>query len=281
MNTRYLDRYTMERYKNYLIEEERSAATIEKYTRDINMLYQFLPEGKKIDKAMLVGFKKHLVERYSVRTVNSVLAAVSGLLKFLGWQDIRVSRMKTQKEIFCSDRKELTREEYLRLLNAAKSQQNKRLYLIMQTICSTGIRVSELKHITVEAVKEGRAHVRCKSKHRVVFISGKLRQVLLRYAKEMGVKMGMIFITRGGRPVHRANIWSDMKQLCKTADVSPEKVFPHNLRHLFARTYYNLEKDIVSLADVLGHSSIETTRIYTISTGREHEKRINALKLVI
>lgn len=281
MEDYYLSQDRMMQYKEHLVRAERSNVTIEKYMRDIGMLYRYLPKEKTLSKTAMMEFKKHLLGTYSTRSVNSVLAALNGFLNYMGWQPLRVSQLKTQAQIFCKESKELTRVEYVRLLNVAKAKKNERLCLIMQTICATGIRVSELSSITVQSLKEGSAQVRCKNKNRMIFIPGKLRKKLLVYIKRRKIKSGSIFQTRSGRPVHRCNIWTDMKKLCAEAAVCAEKVYPHNLRHLFARTYYNLEKDIVKLADLLGHSSIETTRIYTVSSGREHEKRINALRLVI
>ena len=194
---------------------------------------------------------------------------------------MKIKTIKEQRQIFCSEDKELTKEEYTRLLNAAESKGNKRLNLILQTICGTGIRVSELKFITVESVKKGEAFVFCKGKRRSVFIVKALQKKLLKYADEQNIESGCIFITRTGKPVSRTNIWRDMKKLCKEANVNPEKVFPHNLRHLFARVFYGIEKDIAKLADILGHSSINTTRIYIISTGTEHRQRMENMRLVI
>ncbi len=167
------------------------------------------------------------------------------------------------------------------MCQAAKQKKNERLNLIIQTICATGIRVSELQYITVEAVKCGEAIVNCKAKTRSVFIVKELKQKLLRYAAEQEIKSGMIFVTKNVKPVNRTNIWREMKALCKDANVNPQKVFPHNLRHLFARTFYGIEKDIAKLADILGHSSINTTRIYIISTGTEHRRRMENMHLII
>ena len=203
-----------------------------------------------------------------------MLAAINSLFRYFEWYDCKVKAIRCQRQIFCSEDKELTKAEYVRLLNAATQKKNDRLNLILQTICGTGIRVSELEYITVEAAKEGRATVRCKGKTRVVFIVKELKKKLLQYAKEKRITTGPIFITRSGRPISRTNIWREMKALCKDSNVNPNKVFPHNLRHLFARTFYGLEKDIAKLADILGHSSIDTTRIYIVSTGAEHRQRM-------
>ena len=210
-----------------------------------------------------------------------MLASINSLFSFLGWYDCKVKAIRLQHQIFCSEDKELTRAEYVRLIRAAKQKKNDRLNLIIQTICGTGIRVSELQFITVDAVRRGEATVNCKGKIRTVFLVKALKKKLLQYAKEKHITTGSIFVTRSGNPVSRTSIWREMKALCKDADVNPAKVFPHNLRHLFARTFYEIEKDIAKLADILGHSSINTTRIYIISTGDEHQKRMEKMKLVI
>jgi len=196
------------------------------------------------------------------------------------WYDLRVKNLKIQKQVFASTDKELTKAEYDRLLQAAKQKKNERLYLLMQTICSTGIRVSEVRYVTVEAVARGIAGINCKGKCRQVFLPKQLCQILKQYIKDQKIKSGAVFVTKNGNPLDRSNIWSDMKKLCKAANVSEKKVFPHNLRHLFARTYYSLQKDIVRLADILGHSSVNTTRIYTMETGEMHRRQIQKLGLL-
>ena len=210
-----------------------------------------------------------------------MLASINSLFVFLNRFDLKVKSLKLQQQVFCSEEKELTKAENKRLCQAAKQKKNERLNLIIQTICATGIRVSELQYITIEAAKCGEAIVNCKAKTRSVFIVKELKQKLLRYAAEQGIKSGMIFVTKNGKPINRTNIWREMKALCKDANVNPQKVFPHNLRHLFARTFYGIEKDIAKLADILGHSSINTTRIYIISTGTEHRKRMENMHLII
>ena len=210
-----------------------------------------------------------------------MLASINSLLSFLGWVDLKVKSIKLQRQIYCPEEKELTKAEYMRLVNTAKQKGNERLNLLIQTICGTGIRVSELQFITVEAAKHGEAVVSCKAKTRTVFLVRALSQKLLRYAAEHGIKSGMIFVTRTGKPVNRTNIWREMKALCVEADVNPQKVFPHNLRHLFARVFYGIEKDIAKLADILGHSSINTTRIYIISSGTEHRRRMENMRLIL
>ncbi len=252
-----------------------------KYLRDARAFIVYL-DGREITKELVILYKRMLIEKgYAVSSVNSMLAGVNRLLSFFGWYDCRVKAVRVQRQIFCGEDKELTKAEYIRLLNAAKKKKKDRLELILQTICGTGIRVSELRFITVEAVKTGTAEVQCKGKRRTVFLVKALQKKLLRYAREKRIAAGPVFVTRGGRPVSRTNIWREMKALCAEAGVTPGKVFPHALRHLFARTFYGLEKDIARLADLLGHSSINTTRIYIISTGTEPRERMENMRLVL
>ena len=267
-------------FREHLILEERSVATIQKYIRDVKAFMAYA-QNSAIAKEIVIAYKKHLQEHYAVRSVNSMLASINSLFVFLGWHDLKVKALKLQQQVYCPEEKELTKAEYTRLCKVAQRRHNERLNLILQTICGTGIRVSELQFITVEAAKCGETVVRCKGKTRAVFIVRELRQKLLRYAAEQGIKSGMIFVTRTGKPINRTNIWREMKSLCQEAGVNPEKVFPHNLRHLFARVFYGIEKDIAKLADILGHSSINTTRIYIISTGVEHRRRMENMHLIL
>ncbi len=267
-------------FKEHLILEERSEITVEKYIRDVKAFAKYA-QNNAVTKETVIAYKKHLQENYAVRSVNSMLASINSLFAFLGWHDLKVKSLKLQQQIFCPEEKELTKAEYARLCRAAERKHNERLNLILQTICGTGIRVSELQYITVEAVKQGEAVVNCKAKTRSVFIVKELKQKLLRYAAEQGIKSGMIFVTRTGKPISRTNIWREMKALCEEANVNPQKVFPHNLRHIFARVFYGIEKDIAKLADILGHSSINTTRIYIISTGTGHRHRMENMRLII
>lgn len=214
---------------------------------------------------------------YKPRSVNSILSSLNSFFSFLGWQDCKVKTIKIQHRIFADKNRELTEAEYVRLLRAAKDMRNRRLYYLMQTICSTGIRVSELRFITVDAVYDGWANINCKGKMRTVILPAKLCKILKKYVKEQGIKNGSVFVSKRGKPLNRTNIWADMKKLFNAAGVDRSKVFPHNLRHLFARTYYSLEHDIVRLADILGHSSINTTRIYTMDSGEVHRRQINRL----
>ena len=279
MKGRQITATEIARFKEHLILEERSAVTIQKYTRDVKAFAAYA--NGAVTKEIVIAYKKRLQERYAVRSVNSMLASINSLFTFLGWHDLKVKALKLQQQIYCPEEKELTKAEYARLCRTAQRRHNERLNLILQTICGTGIRVSELRFITVEAAKCGESVVRCKGKTRTVFIVRELRQKLLRYAAEQELKSGMIFITRTGKPVSRTNIWREMKALCEEANVNPQKVFPHNLRHLFARVFYGIEKDIAKLADILGHSSINTTRIYIISTGTEHRKRMEKMHLIL
>lgn len=280
MNGRTITAKTIAEFEEHLILEERSKTTVEKYIRDIKAFSTYT-QNTVVTKEIVIAYKKHLQETYAVRSVNSMLAGINSLFAFLGWHDLRVKSLKLQQQVFCPEEKELTKAEYTRLCRTAERKHNERLNLILQTICGTGIRVSELQYITVEAVKHGEAVVNCKAKTRSVFIVKELKQKLLRWAAEQGIKSGMIFVTRTGKPISRTNIWREMKALCAEANVHPQKVFPHNLRHLFARVFYGIEKDIAKLADILGHSSINTTRIYIISTGTEHRRRMENMRLII
>lgn len=281
MKRRILTNALLEQFREHLILEERSDATIEKYCRDIYTFAAYT-DGEEITKELAIAYKNKLKNGgYAVRSINSMLASINSLFAFLGWHDLKVKSIKVQQQIFCPEEKELTKAEYMRLVNTAKANHNERLCLILQTICGTGIRVSELQFITVEAARCGEAMVSCKGKTRSVFIVRELQKKLLRYAAERKIESGCIFITRGGKPISRTNIWRDMKALCVEAHVNPNKVFPHNLRHLFARVFYGIEKDIAKLADILGHSSINTTRIYIISTGTEHRQRMENMRLII
>lgn len=277
---RVLEPKKMQEFEFHLRNEERSAATIEKYMRDVRFFASFIRE-EEIDKQKVLDYKSKLGEEYAVSSANSMIAAMNCFLRFCGWHDLCVKQFKMQREVYCSEEKELTRAEYVRLLEAANAKHNERLNLIIQTICGTGIRVSELQYITVEALHNGEAIVNCKGKNRRVFIVPELKKKLLRYVKEQGISTGTVFVTRGGNPVSRHSIWKDMKELCEQANVSPSKVFPHNLRHLFARTFYGIEKDIAKLADILGHASINTTRIYIVTTGAEHKRKMEHMRLII
>ncbi len=263
-----------------LTSSEKSRHTIEKYTRDIRHLAAF-SDGRPLDRAVVLEYKAQLEKGYALTSANSMLAAVNAFFRFAGWPELCVRQFKVQRTTYCSEERELTKQEYVALIRAAERKNNERLSLLIQTICGTGIRVSELEFITAQAVRCGEALVCCKGKRRKVFIVKALCGKLLRYAKQQHITSGPIFITSSGSPMNRSNIWREMKALCRHAGVSPSKVFPHNLRHLFARTFYSLEKDIAKLADILGHESINTTRIYIITTGAEHRRKLERMHLII
>ena len=266
-------------FTNYLCREEKSTATQQKYLRDVQA-FRGYANCSKITKELVIGWKKQLVERgYAVRSINSMLASVNSLLDFVGLSDCRVKNIRTQRQTYCPEDKELTKAEYLRLLAASKK--NEQMHLVIQTICATGIRVSELRYFTVEAIHCGEIVVACKNKTRTILVPGKLKNMLLNYAKRHSITAGAIFVTRSGKSLDRSNLWSAMKKLCGSAGVKPSKVFPHNLRKLFARTFYGIEKDIAKLADILGHSSVNTTRIYIMSTGTEHRRKVERLGLLV
>ena len=266
-------------FRRYLIEEEKAAATVEKYIRDINVFADWLGE-KELDKETVLIYKENLTQNYAPASVNSVLSSLNSFFTFNEWYNLRVKNLKIQKQLFANKDNELTKEEYERLLTAAKSKGNEQLYFLMQTICSTGIRVSELCYITVESLKAQKAQINLKGKMRVVILPKELCKMLLKYSKEQNITSGSVFVSRNGKPLDRSNIWKMMKALCESAGVARAKVFPHNLRHLFARTFYSNQKDIVRLADILGHSSVNTTRIYTMETGETHRRQIQKLGLL-
>ncbi len=279
MKEHFLTQQHICQFGEYLRSEEKSSATKEKYLRDVRAFWAFTG-GREITKELVVSYKLHLQERgYAVRSINSMLASVNSLLRFLGWSQCRVRNIRQQRSVYCPEEKELTKGEYLRLLKAAQARPQ--LRLLMETIFSTGIRVSELRYFTVEAVRRGEAVIPCKNKTRTILVPGKLKGMLLKYAAQRGIRQGVIFLSRNGLPLDRSWIWAQMKNLCALAGVLESKVFPHNLRKLFSRTFYGLEKDIAKLADILGHSSIDTTRIYIMTTGSEHRQKIERLGLVI
>ncbi len=279
MNERIITERQIQSFEQYLIREEKSTATVDKYIRDVRAFSLYIGE-KIVTKTMVMEYKKHLQEKnYAVRSINSMIASINSFLVYMDWQDCKVKSLKLQKQVYCAEEKELTKAEYERLLRA--SSRNEQLRLTMQTICSTGIRVSELRFFTVEAVMSGEVVVNCKAKTRTILIPGKLRKLLIDYAKKKKIRSGVIFVTGNGKPLNRKTIWAQMKGLCKSAGLNPAKVFPHNLRKLFARTFYGIEKDIAKLADILGHSSIDTTRIYIMTTGTEHRKKIERLGLLL
>lgn len=280
MNKKIIDIFKMKKFEVHLREEEKSEATIEKYMRDVRCFVSFIGI-KDVCKQGVMEYKQMLGNTYAVASANSMIAALNCFLRFCGWNELCVKQFKIQRQAYCPEEKELTRAEYIRLIEATKKKGNERLNLIIQTICGTGIRVSELQYITVEALNRSEAVVNCKGKNRRIFIVPELKKKLLRYVKEQKISSGVIFITRNGKPVSRNNIWREMKSLCEEAHVAPSKVFPHNLRHLFARAFYGIEKDIAKLADILGHASINTTRIYIVTTGAEHKRKMENMRLII
>ena len=266
-------------FEAYLFREEKSGATVEKYLRDARAFVRYAQE-KPVTKELCIAYKKSLEDAgYKPRSVNSMLAALNRFLSFIGAGACRVKTLRLQKDAYLTEEKELTKEEYKRLLAAAKGKSQ--LNLVLRTICATGIRVSELQFFTVEAAARGEVLVKCKNKTRTVLVPGDLQKLLLNYARKNGIRSGTVFVTRNGKPLDRSYIWSQMKGLCRSAGVRASKVFPHNLRKLFARTFYGMEKDIAKLADILGHSSIETTRIYIMTTGWEHRRQIERMALAL
>ena len=285
MTTSMITTTTLRSFQQYLLQEEREEGTIEKYLRDAGRFLEWINEEYLTDSASwkekAIQWKEHLCgEKYSPTTINSMLAAVNKLLAFLGFPEIRVKYLRVQRKLFRQSEKELTKEEYLRLIESAHSLGRERLALLMEAICATGIRVSEVRYLTVEAAWAGRTEISLKGKIRTILLPGKLCRKLLKYAKKNKIASGEIFLTRGGKGLSRRQIWSEMKAICQKAGVAESKVFPHNLRHLFARTFYKVCQDVARLADVLGHSSIETTRIYLVSTGVEHARQLEKLNLI-
>ena len=280
MHTRSITEEWVTSFGQYLRQEERSAGTIEKYLRDVRAFAAWLG-GTPLTKEAAALWKGGLLDQgCTPGTVNSKLAAINKFFSFAGWAEFRVKPLKIQRRLFRDDSRELTRAEYLRLLETAHALGRERLALLMETICATGIRVSEVQNITVEAARRGKTEIALKGKIRTILLPGKLCRKLLKYARKRQIASGKIFLTKGGRGMSRGQIWAEMKALCQEAGVAASKVFPHNLRHLFARTFYKAYRDVAKLADVLGHSSLETTRIYLISTGAEHAVMLEGLHLL-
>ena len=270
----------IENFRRYLLDEEKSSSTLEKYLHDVSVFFSWLAD-KALDKRAVLDYKAHLINsKYAPASINSAISSLNSFFTFISRHELKVKTLRIQKQIFADRDRELTKDEYARLLDAAKSKRNEKLYYLMQTICSSGIRVSELSSITVDTVRAGRATIKSKGKMRVVILPKELCKMLHSYCSRQKIKSGPIFITRRGKPLDRSTIWKMMKALCEDANVPKNKVFPHNLRHLFARTYYTMQRDIVRLADILGHSSINTTRIYTMETGDIHRMQIQRLGLL-
>ncbi len=270
----------IQKFKEYLIDEEKSVATLDKYIRDVSVFMVWC-KNKELCKSLVLEYKQEIIKKYAPASVNSIISSLNCFFAYNEWYGLKVKALKIQKQIFANKDKELTKAEYERLLKAAKSKKNERLYYLMQTICSSGLRVSELRFITTDAVRCGQATINCKGKMRIVILPKQLCKMLKDYIKENNIKSGSVFVSKNGKPLDRSNIWSDMKKLCESAGVSKDKVFPHNLRHLFARTYYSLQKDVVRLADILGHSNVNTTRIYTMESGIVHRQQIQKLGLLL
>ena len=279
MEPRKITEETLAAFARQLGEEERSPATLEKYLREVRQFAAFLG-GREVTRELAAAWREELSARQSPATVNGKLTALDRLLSFLGWEDCRVKHLRVQRQLFRDSARELSREEYARLVETARRLGRGRLSLLMETICATGIRVSEVRYITAEAVREGRTEIALKGKIRTILLPGKLCRKLEKYARQKKITSGELFLTRSGRPMSRKQIWAEMKGVCRAAGVAPSKVFPHNLRHLFARCFYRVSRDVAKLADVLGHSSIETTRIYLISTGAEHARTLDQLRLI-
>ncbi len=279
MEPRKITEETLAAFARQLGEEERSPATLEKYLREVRQFAAFLG-GREVTRDLAAAWREELSARQSPATVNGKLTALDRLLAFLGWEDCRVKHLRVQRQLFRDSARELSREEYARLVETARRLGRSRLSLLMETICATGIRVSEVRYITAEAVREGRTEIALKGKIRTILLPGKLCRKLEKYARQKKITSGELFLTRSGRPMSRKQIWAEMKGVCRAAGVAPSKVFPHNLRHLFARCFYRVSRDVAKLADVLGHSSIETTRIYLISTGAEHARTLDQLRLI-
>lgn len=281
MEKRMISPASVAAFARRLREDERSPGTIENYLRHVRAFAAWAG-GEAVTKELAAQWKDHLAHSgYCPGTVNTMLVALNRFFTFQGWRDCQVRALRVQRRLFREDNRELTREEYERLVEAARSLGRERLELLMETICSTGIRVSEVKYITVEALAQGRAEISLKGKIRTILLPGKLCRKLLKYAKKQKTVSGEVFLTRNGTGLSRKQIWSEMKAICAKAKVAASKVFPHNLRHLFARTFYKVCRDVVKLADVLGHSSIETTRIYLISTGAEHAHTLERVRLLL
>ena len=280
MNERTLGREEIVSYARWLRQEERAPGTVEKYLRDVQAFAAWL-DGRPAEKEAVTEWKEHLLSRqYAPTTVNASLAALNGLFGLLGWEDCRAKFLKVQRRLFRDSSRELDRGEYKALVSTARERGQERLALLMETICATGIRVSEVRYITVEAAQRGRTEISLKGKIRTIMLPSKLCRKLLKYARKQKIASGGIFLTRNEKPLTRRQIWAEMKALCRYAGIAPTKVFPHNLRHLFASVFYKACRDIAKLADVLGHSSIETTRIYLLTSGAEHQRELDRLGLV-
>ena len=280
MKKHFITQKLIARYEQSMRNDEKSQNTVAKYLHDLRRFSAFA-QGRPVDKNLTLEYKAEIGTSHTPSGANSMIAALNSFFRFAGWDECVIKQLKVQKKAYCSENSELSRNDYFALVRTAERRKNLRLALLLQTLCSTGIRVSEVPFITVEAIRSGEARVFCKGKIRRIFIISALRKKLLEFIKSNNISQGPIFITRTGKPMNRSNIWREMKALCAAAGVSAEKVFPHNFRHLFARTFYEMEKDIAKLADILGHSSINTTRIYIVTTGVEHRRRMERMHLIV
>lgn len=268
-------------YRSWLTHREYSPATIQKYTKALARFFADTGAGDTPDRETVAAWRDSLTAKgYTPATVNAMLAAVNDYQESIDNPAGKAKPLKRQRRIFADPGRELSRAEYFRLLNAARSTGNKRSQLLLETICSTGIRVSELQFITAEAVRRHKASIRCKGKCREILLPAELCHRLTRWCQKRHIHTGPVFLSRQGKPLCRVTVWKLLKALCSRANVAWKKVFPHNLRHLFAATFYNACKDVVRLADVLGHSSIETTRIYLVTSGKEHARQMARLGLI-
>lgn len=280
MKQRKITQQIIEEYSLWLTRNEKSPATIQRYRRYLEMFRRFV-KGCAVEKEVVLRWKEALKRRLAPTTVNGALAAINGFLRFLHREDCVVKLLRIRHRVFWPEQKELSRDEYARMVRTAGAEGNERMAALIQTVCVTGMRVSELQFVTVEALEKGMVEVECKGKIRTIFLTNALRSMLKRYAGKQGITKGMIFVTRTGKAMDRSNIWREMKKIGALAGVAGEKVFPHNLRHLFARIYYSQEKDLLRLSDILGHSSINTTRIYTMESGMNHVRQLERMKLLI
>ena len=281
MEQRTITKKRLHAFAQYLVEEERSRATVEKYLREVMQLSDFL-QGAPVEKSRIAAWKAALLQQnYHPSTVNGKLTAVDRFLCFLGWQDCQVKHLKVQRKAFRDSSRDLTKEEYRQLIQTAAALGRERLLLLIETICATGIRVGEVRYITFKAIQTGKAEIFLKGKVRTILIPGKLCRKLQKYAHRQKITSGEIFLTRSGKGVSRKQIWMEMKRLCASAGIADTKVFPHNLRHLFARCFYHACRDVANLADVLGHSSVNTTRIYTMVSAAEHRGQISRMHLLL
>lgn len=272
----------IEFFQNHLYEKENAVSTVHKYIKDIKEFYRYLDGNYEISKRDILSYKKLLIGKFASSSVNTILAALNQFMEFLGLGNFKVKRLKIQKQMFLDREKEMTKNEYERLREAAKRNQKYQLALIIETLASTGARVSELAYFSIERIRSGKIEIVNKGKRRILLLAKSLQKKLIYFSKIKGIKSGCVFVTRTGRPKNRSNIWKEMKKLAADAGVDVNKIFPHNLRHLFARTYYQLTRDLAGLADLLGHSSMDVTRIYTAESGnvfRQHMERMGLIKL--